>query len=148
MGQDQVYWLDVDEGQQLPTLTKEFTATTIIAGAFASRDFMPIHHDREYAMKQGVRDIFPNILTTGGWVGRFLTDWTGPEGELKKLDMRLGVTLFPGDVLTITGSVTGKYREGDECFVDVEFTGSVPLGMHCTGKATIGIPLSSPTLSP
>ena len=25
------------------------TATRIVAGAIASRDFMPVHHDRDYA---------------------------------------------------------------------------------------------------
>jgi len=145
MVQHQVYWSDVDEGQQLPILAKEFTTTMIVAGALASRDFMPVHHDREYAMKQGARDIFPNILTTGGWVSRFLTDWTGPEGELKKLEMRLGVTLFPGDTLTIMGTVVKKQHDDGLYLVDVEFTGNVPLGMHCTGKAIIALPLNSPT---
>ena len=35
----------VSEGQQLPELPYDVTATTIVLGALASRDFRPMHHD-------------------------------------------------------------------------------------------------------
>ncbi len=84
----------------------------IVAGAIASRDFMPVHHDREFAKKQGSPNIFMNILTTNGLCTRFLTDWAGPEAMVTKLSIRFGVPAFPGDPLRFTGSVTGK-SEGD-----------------------------------
>ena len=55
------------------------TSTVIVAGAIASRDFMPAHHDAEFAKGQGAPDVFMNILTTNGYVSRFITDWAGPE---------------------------------------------------------------------
>ncbi|MFC1945074.1 hypothetical protein ACFLX5_06365 [Chloroflexota bacterium] len=61
-----LYWEDVLEEAVLPALTKEVTATTIVYGALASRDFMPVHHDTAFAQKQGMKDIFMNALTTGG----------------------------------------------------------------------------------
>ena len=42
------------------------TATLIAAGAIATRDFMPVHHDRDYAGRQGAPDIFMNILSDTG----------------------------------------------------------------------------------
>ena len=48
MADQSIYWGEVKEGQKLPTLVKEVTATTIIAGAIASRDFMPVHHDKDF----------------------------------------------------------------------------------------------------
>ncbi len=73
------------------------TTTMIVAGAIASRDFMPVHHDRDYANKQGSPNLFMNILTTNGYCVRFLTDWAGPEAMVKKLSIRLGVPCFPDD---------------------------------------------------
>ena len=39
---------------------------------------MPVHHDRDYAQSQGAPDLFMNILTTTGYVTRYVTDWAGP----------------------------------------------------------------------
>jgi len=36
-------------GDELPPLELEMSATRIVAGALATRDFMPVHHDRAYA---------------------------------------------------------------------------------------------------
>ena len=90
----------------------------IVAGAIASRDFMPVHHDRDYANKQGSPNLFMNILTTNGYCVRFLTDWAGPEAMVKKLSIRLGVLGFPDDPLRFTGRVTGKSKGSggdDDC---------------------------------
>src|SRR5262249_14590538 len=69
-------------GEELPPFALRVTATRIVAGAIASRDFMPVHHDRDYARAQGAPDIFMNILTTNGYVSRYVTDWAGPEARL------------------------------------------------------------------
>jgi acyl dehydratase len=135
-----VYWEDVEEGQELPALTKEVTATTIIAGALAYRDFHPLHHDRDFAVKQGVPNIFLSFLTTNGWAGKYLTEWSGPEGELKKIVFRLESPCFPGDTLKWSGKVNRKYAEGDQHLVEVEYAAAVPRGTHCIGKATMTLP--------
>ena len=85
------------------------TATLVAAGAIASRDFMPVHHDREYAAEQGAPDIFMNILSDTGYCSRFLTDWAGPEARVTHLSIRLGVPVFPGNTLTYTGEVSGAH---------------------------------------
>jgi acyl dehydratase len=136
-----VYWDDVQEGDELPTQTREITRTTIVATAIATRDFTPVHHDHEAAQREGAKDIFLNILSTGGLIGRYLTDWSGPEGELKKINIRLGATVFPGDTLTSAGTVTKKYAEGDQHLVDVDFNFTVPMGPHAWGSATVALPV-------
>ena len=49
-----------------------------MATAIASRDYQDVHHDPGLAVERGSPDIFMNILTTNGFVGRFVTDWAGP----------------------------------------------------------------------
>lgn len=135
-----VCWDDIKEGDELPVQTREITATTIVSTAIASRDFQDVHHDYAAARSKGVKDIFLNILSTGGFVGKYLTDWSGPEGELKKITIRLGATVFPGDTLTSTGKITKKYTEGDQHLVDVDFNLSVAMGPHAWGTATMVLP--------
>ena len=124
----------------------EVTATRIVAGAIASRDFMPVHHDRAYANSQGAPDIFMNILSDTGYCGRFLTDWAGPEAMVGRLVIRLGVPLFPDTTLTYTGSVTGVRKEGGEGIVEVELRAATDLGDHVTGSATLRLPLAGTTV--
>ena len=59
---------EVAVGDELPVFELPVTSTVIVAGAIASRDFMPAHHDRDFARGQGAPDIFMNILTTNGYV--------------------------------------------------------------------------------
>jgi acyl dehydratase len=134
-------WVDVRAGDELTPLELPMTATRIVAGAIATRDFMPVHHDRDYANRQGAPDIFMNILSTNAYCSRFLTDWAGPESMVKRLAIRLGVPVHPGSTLTFTGSVTGTSIETDEGFVDVEFQARNDLGDHVTGTATISLPV-------
>jgi len=127
-------------GDRLPTLTIPVTATLIAAGAIATRDFMPVHHDRDYAAEQGAPDIFMNILSDTGYCSRFLTDWAGPDAMVTRLAIRLGVPVFPGDTLVYTGEVAACSVQGDEDVVEVAFRAATDLGDHVTGTATLTLP--------
>ncbi len=133
----------VRTGDELPPLVIDVTATVIVAGAIASRDFMPVHHDREYAQAQGAPDIFMNILSDTGYCSRFLTDWAGPDARIRRLAIRLGVPVHPGHTLTYTGRVTDVREEGDETVVAVELTAMDDLGEHVGGTAELGLPRSA-----
>jgi acyl dehydratase len=135
-------WHGIEIGDELPTMVLEMTATRIVAGAIATRDFMPVHHDRDYANTQGAPDIFMNILSDTGYCSRFLTDWAGPEAMVKRLAIRLGVPVFRGSTLTYTGSVMAKSEAGGEGIVEVELRATNDLGDHVTGTATLSFPLA------
>jgi acyl dehydratase len=131
-------WRAIEVGDELPTLVVTMTATRIAAGAIATRDFMPVHHDRDYANSQGAPDIFMNILSDTGYCSRYLTDWAGPEAMIRKLSIRLGVPVFPGSVLTYTGRVIGKPAEE---VVEVELRAFTDLGDHVSGTAVLELPV-------
>jgi acyl dehydratase len=133
-------WHSVRVGDELPAMLIDVTPTRVVAGAIASRDFMPVHHDRAFANSQGAPDIFMNILSDTGYCSRFLTDWAGPDAMVRHLAIRLGVPVFPGHTLTFTGAVTAVERDGDEGIVEVELRAINELGEHIGGTATIGLP--------
>jgi acyl dehydratase len=127
---------EVSVGDALPSLDVPVTATAIVAGAIASRDYQDVHHDRDLAQQRGSKDIFMNILTTNGYVGRFVTDWAGPEAQLRCVDIRLGAPNYPGDTMHLTGEVTGI--EGE--VVTVAVRGANELGDHVSGTVELALP--------
>jgi hypothetical protein len=130
-------------GDELERLVLPITPTLIVAGAIASRDYQDVHHDRTLAQLRGSPDIFMNILTTNGLVGRFVTDWSGPAAVLRDVVIRLGAPNYPDDTMTLTGIVTAKAdpdadgRRGD---VEVTVRGANSLGDHVTGTVTVSLP--------
>ncbi|MFD9032687.1 MaoC family dehydratase [Streptomyces sp. NPDC059567] len=126
-------------GDALPPLTIPITRTLIVAGAVASRDYQDVHHDAELAREKGSPDIFMNILTTNGLVGRYITDHFGPGAVLRKVAIRLGAPNYPGDTMTLTGTVT----EVDGATAQVRVIGANGLGHHVTGLVTLDLPPAS-----
>ncbi|OBF20390.1 MaoC/PaaZ C-terminal domain-containing protein [Mycobacterium sp. ACS4331] len=132
-------WNTVSVGQEVTPLDVPVTTTLIVAGAIASRDYMPVHHDRDFANSQGSKDIFLNILTTNGLCVKFLHDWAGPEALIRKLSIRLGVPAYPNDPLRFTGTVTSTSTVGSEGLVEVTFKGTNSLGDHVSGTAVLSL---------
>jgi acyl dehydratase len=132
---------EIAVGDELPQFDLPVTAAVIVAGAIASRDFMPAHHDRDFAVRQGAPDIFMNILTTNGYVSRFVTDWAGPEAMVRKIAIRLGGPAVPGQPLRFTGQVVQTSQEGDERMVEVAVRAANDLGDHATGTVVLSLPL-------
>ncbi len=135
---------DVTVGDELPTLVLPITRTLIVSGALASRDYQDVHHDGELARMRGSKDIFMNILTTNGLVGRYVTDWSGPRSRLVDVNIRLGAPNYPDCTMTLTGSVTDKGDAAEAGFgeVTVSIRGANDLGDHVTGTVTLLLPTS------
>jgi len=129
----------ISVGDEVTPMDVNVTTTLIVAGAIASRDYMPVHHDRDFANSQGSKDIFLNILTTNGLCVKFLHDWAGPEAMVKRLSIRLGVPAYPNDPMRFTGSVTDKTSADGEGSVEVTFKGTNSLGDHVSGTAVLSL---------
>jgi hypothetical protein len=130
----------VEPGQALPQLVIDVTARLIVGSAIASRDYQDVHHDKARAQALGSKDIFMNILSSNGLVGRYVTDWSGPESILKSIKIRLGAPNYPGDRMTLNGAVSRKWQEDGEKLLEIELAGRNSLGNHVTGKVVVAIP--------
>lgn len=135
-------------GDELPAWTLPITPTLVVSTAIATRDYQDVHHDRDLAQGHGSKDIFVNILTSTGLVQRFVTDWAGPQVQVRSIAIRLGAPAYPYDELVFTGTVSSV--EGGDVTVDV--TGTVrpagattdgddagPGAPHVTGTVTLGV---------
>ena len=129
---------DVKLGDALPDLDVPLTAAIIVGGAIASRDYTPVHHDRAAAQAAGMSDVFMNILTTNGYVGRFVTDWAGPDAMLTKLAIKLGTPNSPGDTMKLRGEVTSVDTAAGT--VEVAVVAKNAWGDHATGTVTVALP--------
>ncbi len=79
-----------------------------------------------------------NILTTNGLVGRFVTDWAGPDARIASVAIRLGTPNLPGDTMKLSGSV--KERDEGACTATVEVVGANAWGNHVTGTVVVELP--------
>jgi acyl dehydratase len=129
---------DVVVGEELPPLDVPTTTSLVVGGALASRDFTPVHHDKAAAQAQGLPDVFMNILTTNGFVGRYVTDWAGPDARLRGMKTKLGAPNVAGDTLKIRGVV----QEARDGVVAIAVTGTTSWGNHLSATVTVELPRS------
>ncbi len=136
---------DVAAGAALPELRYEVSATTVVLGALATRDWRPMHHDKDFAVnRNGTQDIFLNTPNQAAWFERYLTDWTGPHGRLGRVTFRMLGSVFPGDTMVLRGEVESTAVDEVGCgFVTVAVTLSVEGDVKTTCVARIALPRSS-----
>ena len=132
-------------GDVLPGLTHDVTATTVVLGALASRDWRPMHHDYRFATERnGTRDIFLNTPNQLAWMERAVTDWTGPKGRLGRISFRMHDPVFPGDRMTIAAQVAATPIDETGCgWVELELVLQCGDRTCTTGTARVALPMSS-----
>jgi hypothetical protein len=129
---------EVNVGDKLPELVIDVTSSLIVGGALASRDYTPVHHDKGAAQASGMQDVFMNILTTNGLVGRFVTDWAGVNATIKGVSIKLGTPNLPGECLKFNGSITEK--DEAEGTVLIQLAGKNTWGNHVEGTVKVALP--------
>ena len=132
----------VSVGDALPELRYDVTATTVVLGALAARDWRPMHHDHDFAVHhQGLKDIFLNTPNQAAWFERYLTDWTGPTGRLGRMTFRMKGSVFPNDTMVLSGTVTGVTTdETGVGWVDVAVSLTVDGEVKTTCAAHVALP--------
>lgn len=129
-------------GDELPSLTYDVTATTVVLGALATRDWRPQHHDYHFATERnGVRDIFINAPNQAAWFERYITDWTGPRGRLGRVGFRMKDSVFPGDAMRFTGRVADVSTDQHGCgWVSLDLAVHVGDRLCTTCTARVALP--------
>lgn len=136
---------DVAEGDRLPSLPYDVTATTVVLGALASRDWRPMHHDKDFAVnRNGTRDIFMNTPNQAAWFERYVTDWTGPYGRLGRMKFRMRGSVFPGDRMVFDAVVDDVATDDAGCgWVGLSITVSVDGDVKTACDTRVAIPVEA-----
>lgn len=143
MEREQVYWEDVEIGQEIPTsYSLKLNMTRICMQVSGTQDYYPVHHDRDFARSQGVPDMFMNTGFLTAAVGRLITDWIGLDGMLKKFRIEMRKMNLFGETMTVKGKVTDKRIENGEHCVDADvWCETDRMGVTTPCKATIVLPV-------
>lgn len=118
---DQVYFEDVEEGTELPTLRKDPTTQQLVMYAGASGDYYQIHYDRQFALGNGLPDVILHGALKNAFLGQLMTDWIGEHGRLARLSVQYRGMDVPGTPIFARGVVTRKGEDGEvECDIWLE----------------------------
>ncbi len=134
-------WDDLKEGTELPTRdVGPLTRTDFVRYQGASGDMNPIHHDEEFAKAAGFPTPFSVGMLQAGILGCFATDLLGAE-NVRRYGFQFREQVWPGDVLTFGGAVTGRNEDGDERTVELELICTRQTGgTAIRGSATFVVP--------
>lgn len=138
-----LYLGDVKVGDELPELAVDVTTTLEVLGALASRDWLPQHHDLQFAIRRnGLPDLYLNTPNQVAWFERYLTDWTGPFGRLGRLSIGLRSSVFPGDRMVLGATVTGVATDASGCgWVELDARTRVGARVAATCSARLALPI-------
>ncbi len=125
----------VQPGEALPELRVPVTVTSVMAGAIATRDYQPVHHDLERARAMGSETVFSSTHSTAAYLERLALQWAGPTAFLKSLKLRLGVANYAGDELVLTGRVTAV--DADKRQASLKAAGHNSRGEHVTATLVV-----------
>jgi acyl dehydratase len=132
---------DIQVGDQLPELLVDVSATTVVLGALAARDFRPMHHDKDFAQNQGVKNIFLNTPNQAAWYERYLTDWAGPLARPAGVAFKMKASVLPGDTMKFNATVTNidvdEERGVGWISLDVPLTVEGKLVTGCEAKIAV-----------
>lgn len=145
MERKQVYWEEVEVGQEIPSAySLKLDMTRMCRQVSGTQDYYPVHHDRDFAHGQGVPDIFVNTGFLTAALGRLLTDWIGLEGRLVKFRIEMRRMNLLGDTMTVKGKVTDKRIENGEHYVEADvWCETDRQGVTTPCKATVVLPAKS-----
>jgi acyl dehydratase len=137
----QLYYQDVDIGEEISPLVKEPTTTQLVMWAGASGDYNPIHYDKDFAQGRGLAGVIVPGQLTGAFLGQMMTDWIGEEGSLRRLSCSYKGMSYPGEKITCQGKVTRKYVEEGQELVGCKLWAENPKGENvATGTAIVVLP--------
>ncbi len=151
----QLYWEDVQMGDEIMPLPKVATRRMLVKWAGASGDFNPLHYDDSFAAAQGVGKPIVHGALKRQWLIQLMTDWIGEQGTLKKFSCKYRLIDYPRLMKTMTepeegetwwckGKVTKKYVEDGEHRVECNIWVENGKGEVTTpGKATVTLPSRS-----
>ena len=137
----QLFYEDVEEGMEIPSLAKRTTTRQLVMWAGASGDFYDVHYDKDFAQASGLPGVIIHGRLKAAFLGELITDWIGDEGIVKKLSCQYRGLDLPDQDITCKGKVSKKYIKDNEHYIECEIWTENPNGEKTTpGTAVVVLP--------
>jgi hydroxyacyl-ACP dehydratase HTD2-like protein with hotdog domain len=139
---EQIYFEDVTEGDDIPTLALEVERVQMFFFSAATYNGHRIHYDQSWAQGvEGYQDILVHGPLQVALMARAITDWIGGRGRLVNYAVQNRATAFPGEELRFKATVTGKREQDGSFLVDLKIHGEKGEGqILMPGTATVSLP--------
>jgi acyl dehydratase len=131
---------DIKVGDEIPKLVlPPISRHQLALYCGGSGDHNPIHVDIDFARKFGFKDVFAHGMLSMAFLGRLVTSWV-PQKQVRGLGTRFTSITWVGDVITVSGKVTGKREANGEKLVDLEVKCTNQNGQDTLqGSATVAL---------
>ncbi len=137
----QVYFEDVNEGDEIPQLKKNCSTQQLVLWAAGSGDFYQIHYDVEFAKGTGLPGIIVHGALKNAFLGQLLHSWIGEQGTLRKFGCSYRGMDMPNQDILCRGTVTKKYSDAGKNFVELDVWTENPQGKKTSpGTALVTLP--------
>jgi hydroxyacyl-ACP dehydratase HTD2-like protein with hotdog domain len=142
MTREQVFYDDVDVGEQIPTLKVTVDETQLFFFSAATYNGHRIHYDKEWARTvEGYDDVLVQGPLQAALLARAIGDWIGGRGRLVSFAVQNRAIAYPGQRLSFGGTVTGKRLTDRRAgLVDLNISGRRDDTMLMPGTATVELP--------
>ena len=138
---DQVYFEDVQDGEEIPSLKKNCSTQQLVMWAAGSGDFYQIHYDKDFAQSTGLKGLIVHGALKNAFLGQLLHEWVGEKGAIKKFGCSYRGMDEPNQDIDCRGVIAKKYQEGDQNFVELDIWTENPDGQKTTpGTAVVTLP--------
>jgi len=138
---DQIYFEDVNVGDEIPKLVKNCTTQQLVMWAAGSGDMYQIHYDKDIAAGNGLPGVIVHGALKNAFLGQMLHDWIRDEGQIKKYNCQYRGMDVPGQDIICRGVITAKRQEDGKSLVDLDIWTEKPDGEKTSpGKATVILP--------
>jgi acyl dehydratase len=119
MDENEIYFEDVNVGDMIPPLTREFSTDDVRAYLESVGLFHKRFVDDDYARTEGLdRAVIPGNISFG-FLSQLLTSYFPPD-SIMKLNVNFRGFVRTGIEFTCIGVITEKYSSGGENFVECE----------------------------
>jgi len=142
MTSNQLYWEDVQDGQDVPPYSQKVGYLELNRFAGANNELVPIHMDPDYAKNVAK---LPDVIVMGNlklaYIANALTDWAGDGGWIQKLFVEYRKMDLVNKTVTAKAKVTKRYEQDGKHLVDLEVWVENEDGEVTTpGRATLRLP--------
>ena len=139
----QRFFEDVEAGVELAT--REFGPLTVIdtvRWAGLQENTQQLHYDRDWVREHaGLRTFIASGAYRQALLMRMLTDWIGPRGLLRKLNVRHTYSTFEGDTMRFAARATEKSPDPADPWIRCDLEGTNQEGRPIlTGQCTLLLP--------